>query len=412
MLSQTLFLQPILDPLPNPNPNFAEAEGVASFSNYNQTPSGALTSAQVETLTKDGVAAAVIDAGAIFQADPTFSSLFTNSSGIGLEGPFEGSANNQIKVVASFDVGAKQNFSFNFEADLNLTAKEIENYKTEYNRATSKATFVVLDTTDINKPKVLDYFGIQGNLISSKQIGNFQIGSSRNVTITSSQQTADIDGNNQEDSLTAKATGTYRQKFKRNTNITVIEINTSAVEFQGDTLIGNLGEDVIYGTIWSDRLKGTNRADKIYGSLGNDRLYGYKGDDIQEGGKGDDALYGSRGNDKLYGGWDDDLLNGGRGSDILCGGDGYDKFVFNRQDSLLKGEYDVIRDFQVGIDKIVFQNWGYANSDNWLEKMFAQGRISDTQAGVRFELNCGLNQGVLLLSGITFNQISSESIIF
>jgi serralysin len=412
MPSETLFLQPIVDPVLNPNPNFANAQGFAFFSNYSQKPSGTLTSIQGETLVKSGVAEAIIDANATFKSDPTFSLLFGNITGIGFGGSFEGSANVQTKVVASFAVGAKQNFSFNFSADIKLTAKEIENDKTEYNKATSKTSFVVLDTKDINKPTVLDYFGIQGKLISSDQISDFNLGVSSHFTLKNYDKTTDINGNNGEDSLTVKVIGAYRNVFKGNSKITIVQINSSAVEFIGDTLIGNLGEDVIYGTIRNDQLHGSDHADKIYGSFGNDRLDGYKGDDILEGGKGEDLLYGYQGDDKLYGGWDDDLLNGGDGNDVLIGGDGHDEFVFNHNDSLLKDEFDVIKDFQVGTDKIVFQGWGSMNADDWLNQMFSQGKILDTEDGVIFNLNTELNQVTLLLSGVSSSQISSGSVIF
>jgi serralysin len=300
-----------------------------------------------------------------------------------LDGSFEGSANSQTKVVANFDVAANQTFSFDFLADVNLIAKEIENRNTEYNQANLTSTFLVLDTTNINQPKVLDYFGVQGKLISSQKNSSLVSGGSRRFTITNRDKTVDIDGNNGFDKIIGEVAGTYSQKFKRNTNITIVEVTATAVEFAGDTLIGNLGKDVTYGTIWNDHLTGTNGADKIYSSLGDDVIKGNKGDDILEGGKGNDTLFGGQGNDKLHGGWDDDVLIGGRGSDVLVGGEGFDKFIFSPVDNLFYGGSDVIQDFQVGIDKIVFQGWGSANSiSNFID-------ITDTQDGVLFKFNIG-----------------------
>ncbi|WP_373529017.1 calcium-binding protein [Nostoc sp.] len=412
MSQETVFLQSTVSNA-NPDPNFANSQGSAVFYNYSQSASGFLTDTQTNTLVKGGVALAIAEAGAVFlNEEPTFSTLFYDSTGVGLDGSFVGNANSQTKVVASFALGANQTFSFEFSADLSLSAKEIENPRTEYNQAKSKTTFLVLDTTNPNKPKVLDYFGIRGNLVSSKQIGNLKLGGSRNVTLINSEQTADINGNNGQDSLTGNAVGSYQKKFKRDTNITIVEVNASAVTFLGDTLIDNLGQDVIYGTLKNDKLTGSKYADKIYGSLGNDTLKGRKGDDILEGGQGADWLYGDDGNDKLHGGWDNDVLIGGRGSNVLVGGDGSDKFVFNYGDSLLKREFDVIQDFEVGIDKIVFDGWGKNNSDQWLNQMFSQGRITDTDDGVTFNFNTGITQGTLLLSGVTSNLITSESIVF
>jgi serralysin len=381
---------------PSTSPNFVRAEGNAIFYNYSQNPSGTLTASEVEALAKGGVGLAIAQAGEIFNNDPTFSALFTESTVIGLDGEFTDSAESQTNILANFTVEANQTFSFDFLADFALKAKEIENPNVEYNKAGSNSAFLVLDTTNIEQPKVLDYFGIRGNLISSKKIGNLKLGGSSNVKITSRDKTSDIDGNNGEDFLIGKATGTYSQKFSSNSNITLVEINASAVELAGDNLIGNLGKDVIYGTIWKDNLKGTDGADRIYASLGNDRLDGNKGNDILEAGQGSDRLNGDRGNDTLDGGLGDDVLIGGRGSDILVGGDGYDQFLFKRGDSL-NSELDVIQDFQVGTDKIVFQNWGNTNAD---------------KDGTLFKFDGGRNEGTLLVAGVSSNLINSQSIMF
>jgi Ca2+-binding RTX toxin-like protein len=442
MRPQTLFLQPTGDKIPNPNPNFANAKGSAFFSNYSQKPSGTLTTTQVKTLVESGVAIATVQAGAIFNADPTFSSLFSDVTGIGLDGSFAGTASNKMQVIASFEVAANKTFSFNFLADLALTAKEIENYGSEYNQAKGKIGFLALDTTNPNKPKVLDYFGIQGTLISSEHIADLEYSKSSNVTIKSRPQTTDIDGDNGQDSLKVKSIGSYQKTFKDNTNITIVEMNASNITFVGDTLINNLGKDVIYGTIGKDDLKGTNSEDKIYASLGDDKLDGRKGDDILEGGEGNDTLIGGQGNDSLNGGSGNDVLIGGSGNDVLVGGDGYDKFVFNVSDSLLAGklagvqdllvgiginlgidnlfnvsdrlltsEFDVIQDFKIGIDKIEFRGWHDINPDTWLNQMFSQGNITDTKDGLLLNFNAEDAQVKLLLSNVKSNQFSSDSII-
>ena len=300
----------------------------------------------------------------------------------------------------------------------------------------------MLDTTNPNKSKVLDYFGIQGELISSDQIGNVTFGHSRNVKINSRNRSSDIDGNNGSDFVNGSAVGTYERNFKRNTNLTIVQINTSDVEVTGDTLIGNLGRDFIYGTIWNDKLRGTNGADKIYASLGDDKIDGNKGDDILEGGQGNDTLDGGQGNDSLNGGSGNDILIGGEGDDVLVGGDGYDKFIFNFNDSLLtsklgdvqdllggiginlgidnlfnvsdrllKNEFDVIQDFKIGIDKIEFTGLHDIDANTWLNEMFDQGNITDSNDGLLLSFNSGDTQQTLLLSGVSSNQFRSESIL-
>lgn len=396
MSSDTQFLQPI-GSTSNSHPNFAQATGSISFFNYSQNASDFLTSAQVNTLVKDGVTEAIADAQVLFFNDPAFSYLFSDTIGVGLDGSYQGSAKSTTKVIASFNVGAKQTFSFNFAADSSLTAKEIENPQAEYNQAKSRTGFLVLDMSNINKPKVLDYFGMRGNLISSKEIGDIKFHSSNKVNLENSDKNKDIDGNNDTDFVTGNASGTYQRKFLKDKNIAIVEINESDVKFKGDTLIGNLGEDVTYGTIWNDNLSGSNYADKIYASLGNDRIQGNKGDDILEGGQGKDTLNGGPGNDKLYGGWDDDILIGGRGNDVLVGGDGADTFIFHQGDSFFFKEYDVIQDFEVGIDKIKFMGWSNI------------AEMVDTPDSTLFTLNTG---GKLLLEGLNISQLNPSDFIF
>ncbi|WP_414622974.1 calcium-binding protein [Calothrix sp. CCY 0018] len=407
MHPETLFLQPIVDPITNPNPNFATATGDTNVFNYSHSPSETLTDSQTETLIAGGVGFAIAEAQAIFLEDANFSFLFADSNVSG-DGTFTGTSKSETKVVANFAIAANQTFSFDFSVNLALTAKEIENPNTEYNQANSKSTFLVLDTTNPDSPKVLDYFGTKGQLISSEQVANLKVGGSRNVAILSGEQISDIDGNNGSDEVYSNTIGSYQQTFSSNTNLTIVEINTSAVKVAGDSLIGNLGTDVIYGTIKKDKLIGTRSADKIYASLGNDKLYGLKGDDILEGGQGEDKLFGGKGEDKLNGGWGNDEITGGRGDDILVGGKGNDKFIFHRKDTFFGNDFDIIQDFEIGVDTIVFQRWGNIDTEQWLQ----QGNITDTDDGVLFKLDSLFNEQTLLISGVSSSQITSESIVF
>ncbi|WP_306422165.1 calcium-binding protein [Nostoc sp. CHAB 5715] len=442
MQPQTHFLKPTVNQIPNPNPNYANANGSTSSSKYSQKPSGTLTTTEIKTLVESGIAIVTAQAGAIYETDPTFSWLFSDITGIGLDGSGAGTANSEIKVVASFKVDAYKTFSFDFDADLALKAKEIENYGTEYNQAKGLICLMVLDTTNPDKPKVLDYFGIHGKLVSSEQIADLKSSKSSNVSIKSIPQTTDIDGDNGEDSLKAKSVGSYKKTWQRDINITIVEMNLSNIIFFGDTLINNLGKNVTYGTIWKDDLQGSNRGDKIYASLGDDKLDGGKGDDILEGGEGNDTLIGGQGNDSLNGGSGDDVLIGGKGHDVLVGGDGYDKFVFNfgvndslvtgsldavqdllvgigidlgldnifnTSDKFLTSEFDVIQDFKIGIDKIEFTGLHDIDAETWLNEMFYQGNIIDSNNGLLLSFNSGDTKQTLLLSGVNSNQFWSDS---
>jgi serralysin len=440
IMANTLFLQPS-SPLDNSNPNYARATGGAVFSDYSQTASGTLTVAETDSLVKGGVSAAIADAQAVFSNDPNFSALFTDSVVIGIGGTSQGSSSSEAKVIASFSVAQNQTFSFDFAAGLQLQAKEIENPNAEYNQAEGKTSFLVLDTSDAKRPKVLDYFGMNGKLISSEQIGdlNFRYSRDNHVTITNQQKTTDIDGNNGVDFVTGAASGKYQRQFESDTNITIVELNNSDTKFKQDTVIGKLGSDVTYGTIWNDKidgtkdadgkttkgqegdhqLKGNNNADKIYGSLGDDQIHGEEGDDILEGGSGNDKLDGGDGNDQLYGSYDNDTLTGGSGNDTLVGGVGNDVmwgdqgnefFLFQNGDSLLTGELDVIKDFKVDQDQMGLQGWGTINASDLLGGIATSPfQISDTQDGTLLSSSSG---GKVLLSGVNSTQLSAQNFMF
>ncbi|WP_335752015.1 calcium-binding protein [Sulfitobacter sp.] len=119
---------------------------------------------------------------------------------------------------------------------------------------------------------------------------------------------------------------------------------------------GSAGTDTFTGF---ENLYGSNagndslgNGDTLVGDAGENRILGYDGDDIIHGDGGNDDLFGMKGDDFLVGGTGNDTLAGGGGVDRLFGGDGADVFDFNsaKENSLLLG--DVIVDFSIGEDHI------------------------------------------------------------
>ncbi|MFQ5565264.1 MAG: calcium-binding protein [Paracoccaceae bacterium] len=95
-----------------------------------------------------------------------------------------------------------------------------------------------------------------------------------------------------------------------------------------------------------EELRGTNYNDTMTGGDGDDHFVGARGEDTIDGGAGNDTLYGSL---------DDDEITTGSGSDTLIflryntNGNGLDDDAFALGDS-----YDVVTDFDVGSDTILF----------------------------------------------------------
>ncbi|HIK49584.1 MAG TPA: hypothetical protein IGS17_01470 [Oscillatoriales cyanobacterium M59_W2019_021] len=394
MASDTQFLQP-LSSTPNPSPNSISNSVELLTYNYSQNPSSVSVQTVANVLVKGGLARAIAEFQTTAGVDPAFSEILSETI-VELEGGVsEGQSQIQSKVVGVFEVEADRNFSFGFSADLEIRAKEIDNPDIEYSRAKSEGAFLVLDFANLQRPKILDYFAFDGRLISSEKVGNVRAKVSRNFTFADRGSNIDIDGDNGIDFVTGTATGIYENQFRKNTQIAIVEVNASNVWAFGDYLIENLGTDVTYGTIGNDNLNGTPNADKIYASLGNDRVEGLGGDDILEGGGGNDRLEGGDGNDKVNGGHDDDLLVDGFGDDVMYGGEGVDRFLFQKNKSLRPGEFNIVADFQPGIDRVTFRGWGQGR----LEKM-----LTDTSDGTLFTPPQG---GQVLFEDVTKNAIIS-----
>jgi hypothetical protein len=102
-----------------------------------------------------------------------------------------------------------------------------------------------------------------------------------------------------------------------------------------DTLFGDGGADTLYG---KDSLCGEDDPNIMYGGNGNDVIFGALGGDHLFGDSGFDTLHGGGGSDELWGGIEDDKLFGGDGNDYLYGEDGNDELHGNNGDDLCRGD--------------------------------------------------------------------------
>jgi hypothetical protein len=102
-----------------------------------------------------------------------------------------------------------------------------------------------------------------------------------------------------------------------------------------DTLFGDGGDDKLYG---KDSLCGEDDSNHIFGGGGNDEIFGAMGMDHLWGEEGNDKLHGGQGQDDLHGGVGNDTLYGGDGNDKLYGNDGNDEIHGNNGDDLCRGD--------------------------------------------------------------------------
>ena len=140
-------------------------------------------------------------------------------------------------------------------------------------------------------------------------------------------------------------------------------------------LIGQNGNDLLFGGASGDIVVANGGKDYIEGAAGNDTISAGDGADEVRGGVGNDGIAGGAGDDRLFGGAEDDRLEGGLGSDVLDGGSGFDTYVYSEGDG-----NDTIVDTD-GSGQIIYK--GRALTGGIQE---AQGTYIDG-AGVRFQLS-------------------------
>lgn len=185
-----------------------------------------------------------------------------------------------------------------------------------------------------------------------------------------------------------------------------------------DTLSGNSGDDLMYGGFGDDILSGNQGDDTLSGNSGNDKLFGFSGSDLLLGGSGDDTLSGGTENDVLLGDDGNDALYGGPGSDTLTGGADSDEFVFVFGNDLVGTDVDVITDFNVEEDVIVFKGYGFedtvfdTNEGFFLELLEAAGDVQQVDNDLIINGSPGSSEaGSNPIDLLDFGSSSDSSII-
>lgn len=161
------------------------------------------------------------------------------------------------------------------------------------------------------------------------------------------------------DDLVATVSGTTL------TELTGTRINQ--LSFFGSSYnIGLIGLDVS-ATAFFDLVQAQNWAGLAeFVRQGNDRVLGTANADYLLGGDGNDSFVASLGNDVMIAGRGNDTMIATEGHDKMTGGRGADAFEFAETPEA--GEWDVIKDFATGVDKIhvhdtTFNHVGFGGFD-------------------------------------------------
>jgi Ca2+-binding RTX toxin-like protein len=126
-------------------------------------------------------------------------------------------------------------------------------------------------------------------------------------------------------------------------------------------IIGDSGDDQIYGSPFDDCIIAEEGDDKVSAGDGNDKISGFDGNDNLKGGSGADTIFGENdmdtivggpGNDTIDGGAGDDSIKGDADNDNISGGGGNDRISGGDGNDTISGDADN--------DQIT----GRANNDN------------------------------------------------
>jgi len=190
-----------------------------------------------------------------------------------------------------------------------------------------------------------------------------------------------------------------------------------------DVIVGDGGDNGLFGGKGDDHLKGLAGNDALNGDAGNDVLMGGPGDDNLFGGTGNDTIYCQAGHDTAQGGSGDDTLYaegpstanarimGGAGADsfifkgnhsyaIATGGGGVDHFVFQSIQTVH------IIDFDPGTEKIDMSALGFAGYADLMS------HAAESPDGVNIDLpDPNGHDGTLYLQGLALSDLHPHDFI-
>ena len=106
---------------------------------------------------------------------------------------------------------------------------------------------------------------------------------------------------------------------------------------EADSILGEDGNDRLYGDAGMDTLVGGLGNDQLFGELEADYLSGDAGNDLLDGGGNSDTIFGGDGNDTVDAGSEDDSVYGGAGADLIYGRAGRDYLIFGEGDDTVHG---------------------------------------------------------------------------
>jgi Ca2+-binding RTX toxin-like protein len=194
----------------------------------------------------------------------------------------------------------------------------------------------------------------------------------------------------------------------------------------GDNVInGSIGDDSIVGGAGDDILRGgtivgitsDNQGALAFIGKGDDTILAGGGNDFLFGGQGDDSLVGQDGDDTLQGSFNSDPVTGGPSfGDTLVGGEGSDSFFYQFKDEVFQSSGatstigDLIGDFTVGVDKLVFTRRGATTNGGF--NFASTGRPNDDELIELSPTQTYLASGTSTVTGVVRAEINTGVLVY
>ena len=203
---------------------FASSESTVIIDNFSHNPfdSEVITDTFTNTFATDGNVNDSTDAIANFITEPpsAFNSSFSSTDGTGNN--YSGTADSFAGVLGNFSVNSGETFSFNFDANLNLTTS-IDNPQTETAITDGTVSFALYDTSNVDSWTLLDSFTISGNVTSgNNDFLNFNSSDGTQLNLSNISLTTNFGGDRE--SASASTEGLFSRTFDRVTNLTLVEV--------------------------------------------------------------------------------------------------------------------------------------------------------------------------------------------
>jgi hypothetical protein len=203
------------------------------LNNFSHRPTGTSVSEIPDTFTQSEPGSSInllANGDAIFINAPEQPPLAFNSSvslGLGEGNNYLGRGQNTAKVIGDFLIGKDESFSFDFAGLLNLKTS-IDTPKQEIANATGNLYFLLIDSTEGRKKKILDSFILTGSLLTTgekeKSKGEDFLKMKRSSNVKLDNFVKDKSFGGLEESASGVVRGSVKRYFKKPTNLSLIEV--------------------------------------------------------------------------------------------------------------------------------------------------------------------------------------------